>query len=557
MADADSDLPSEAPPDRHQDNMIGDNVDEEGELGEEEDGFPLGPENNAGDEDGHGMIDAEASKSNTKGSSSSSKSQHKSGSERRRKHHHRHHHSSKTSGGDNSGSSSSRGDKRRRRSAMTSAGGAASPLGDSHKEPEDLGDPDERRALSDRLGGQHEDRGQTFGSSRRRSDSAGEKGGHYQPRSPTAARKLSVSNSHDRKGSRTSVEAELSADYGEGGGGGGGDARSSRRRDGRESRRRRERGEKSGSSRGRGGGDAGHEEEADEAEDGEILEDGELDDDDDGDDGGDAEEGAGVNDHSERNDKEGAPSKFSRRSVDKYGGYSPSERKRSSTDYRDKWKRDSDEKKRKRKPYGNPDEDDEDEARPARSSTSPPSGAGAPLAWGSGVSQVAPQSKASAHSAGGAASGGYRGKQHGGQAHSSAGGRYGRSGGHSPPGLYDSPSYSEDSEDGMADGYMDADDKEYENLRLKRAKKRGRDALGDGRKRGGPPRKKTLMEMAMSERPVCKFYMDGKCAKGSGCQFNHDVESPRPKMEVCKYHLTVKGCHKEHCLYMHDILLKL
>ena len=76
-----------------------------------------------------------------------------------------------------------------------------------------------------------------------------------------------------------------------------------------------------------------------------------------------------------------------------------------------------------------------------RSSTSPPSGS-VPPAWGSGVSQAAAVKASPASGSSAGPNTGYRAKQ---------GGRYGKSGGHggqSPPGLYDSPSYSEDSDDG-------------------------------------------------------------------------------------------------------------
>ena len=53
----------------------------------------------------------------------------------------------------------------------------------------------------------------------------------------------------------------------------------------------------------------------------------------------------------------------------------------------------------------------------------------------------------------------------------------------------------------------------------------------------GPPRKRTLAETPMDERPQCKFYMEGKCNKGHDCPFNHDFQPPR-KLEVCKFYLS-------------------
>ncbi|GFS16529.1 zinc finger CCCH domain-containing protein 6 [Elysia marginata] len=526
--------------------MTGANLDEEGEWGEEDEGFPLGSENNDVDED---EADGEAvkntkSSSSRSGTSSSSKSHHKSGSERRRKHHHRHHH------GSSSGGSSSRSERRRRKSAAASSLSLGDPREESDNRDRDF---DGRDALntSARLGQQQDEDGadparRGSSSSRRRSDSFGDKVVyHHDNQQAMSPNKITNSHEHHSSGRRRRDSSE----YGEGGGG---DARPNRRKDAREHHGRR-RGERSA-----GGGDgAAAADHDDEAEDGEILEDGELDDDDDA--GND--ERPGDNERNERSESEGPVLKSSRGLNDKHSKYSPADRKRSSADYRDRWNRDTEDKKRSKKLYSNPsDEDEGDSEERARLSKSPSTGPVAAPAWGSGVSQAAATkaSPSSGTTGPGAGAGGYRNKPGGQQ-----GGRYSSKsaghGGQSPPGLYDSPSYSEDSEDGMGpDGYMDADDKDYDNMRMRRAKKRGRDLLGDGRKRGGPPRKKTLMEMAMSERPVCKFYMDGKCAKGSGCPFNHDVESsPRMKMEVlqnypCKYYHTGAKCFSgDRCKFSH------
>lgn len=51
-------------------------------------------------------------------------------------------------------------------------------------------------------------------------------------------------------------------------------------------------------------------------------------------------------------------------------------------------------------------------------------------------------------------------------------------------------------------------------------------------------------------KAICKFYMDGKCHKGSDCNFSHDCVVPKRK-ELCKFYLQGFCGKGELCLFMH------
>ncbi|XP_055944802.1 titin-like isoform X2 [Argiope bruennichi] len=51
---------------------------------------------------------------------------------------------------------------------------------------------------------------------------------------------------------------------------------------------------------------------------------------------------------------------------------------------------------------------------------------------------------------------------------------------------------------------------------------------------------------------ICKFFKEGKCAKGSDCMYSHHSAPPFKKKELCKFYLN-GHCNKgKDCLYMHS-----
>ncbi|OWF51923.1 Zinc finger CCCH domain-containing protein 6 [Mizuhopecten yessoensis] len=150
----------------------------------------------------------------------------------------------------------------------------------------------------------------------------------------------------------------------------------------------------------------------------------------------------------------------------------------------------------------------------------------------------------------------------------------------SPPGPYDSPSYDEDSEGEIyeqgnqrkprrtmmsmvEDDYVDAnvaiDEGEniykqpsVSNKKMKHMKQMKR-KMDRQQQADQPPKKKPLLLTPMNERPICKFYKEGKCSKGNDCPFNHDYRPPK-KMDLCKFYLNSQCSKGDNCIFMHDIL---
>ncbi|RWS12397.1 hypothetical protein B4U79_13395 [Dinothrombium tinctorium] len=52
------------------------------------------------------------------------------------------------------------------------------------------------------------------------------------------------------------------------------------------------------------------------------------------------------------------------------------------------------------------------------------------------------------------------------------------------------------------------------------------------------------------QKATCKFFLDGKCHRGSECPFQHDLP-PVKKKDICKFYLQGYCGKGEHCLFMH------
>lgn len=158
----------------------------------------------------------------------------------------------------------------------------------------------------------------------------------------------------------------------------------------------------------------------------------------------------------------------------------------------------------------------------------------------------------------------------------------------SPPGLYDSPSYDEEEDEEYQDEGYDDYKEDYNNKDKRKQKNKksmmslmqGDDYLDaniavdegenlykkrDGKKKKNqnynkrkydrqhseqPQKKKPLLETPMDERPVCRFYREGKCHKGDDCPFNHEYVQKKP--ELCKYYLGGSCSKGDDCIFMHS-----
>ncbi|XP_060573975.1 zinc finger CCCH domain-containing protein 4-like isoform X2 [Ruditapes philippinarum] len=140
----------------------------------------------------------------------------------------------------------------------------------------------------------------------------------------------------------------------------------------------------------------------------------------------------------------------------------------------------------------------------------------------------------------------------------------------SPPGIYDSPSddeydasrYAEKKPKfGLEEDYMDMDmeqtmpkgkrkQQQQQQQQKKFDRRRQRNDRGEEFEEEGPVKKKPLLQTPMEERPVCRFFKEGKCQKGPDCPFNHDYQ-PQKRLELCKYHLQ-SFCRKDGCVFMHE-----
>lgn len=88
----------------------------------------------------------------------------------------------------------------------------------------------------------------------------------------------------------------------------------------------------------------------------------------------------------------------------------------------------------------------------------------------------------------------------------------------------------------------------------KKLKKAKRTAKALERKRRGEPPPRTRPVYKELPKPICSFYIEGKCQKGSECCFRHDRSALAKKKVICKfYQLSADNCHLgDDCVFMHS-----
>ncbi|KAI3906785.1 hypothetical protein MKW98_004818 [Papaver atlanticum] len=55
----------------------------------------------------------------------------------------------------------------------------------------------------------------------------------------------------------------------------------------------------------------------------------------------------------------------------------------------------------------------------------------------------------------------------------------------------------------------------------------------------------------MGERPLCRYFVNGLCNRGSECPFSHSLQAPKP---ICKFFFSLQGCrYGASCFFSHDV----
>jgi len=88
--------------------------------------------------------------------------------------------------------------------------------------------------------------------------------------------------------------------------------------------------------------------------------------------------------------------------------------------------------------------------------------------------------------------------------------------------------------------------------KMKKAKRKA-EAL-ERIRRGDPPPRTARRVFAELPKPICTFYREGKCRKGSDCPFRHDRSTLIKKKEICRFYMhAADNCFAgEDCIFMHS-----
>jgi len=88
--------------------------------------------------------------------------------------------------------------------------------------------------------------------------------------------------------------------------------------------------------------------------------------------------------------------------------------------------------------------------------------------------------------------------------------------------------------------------------KMKKAKRKA-EAL-ERIRRGEPPPRAARRVFVELPKPICAFYREGKCRKGSDCSFRHDRSALIKRKEICRFYMhAADNCFAgEDCIFMHS-----